>query len=175
MTEWGGKIPNLTVEELQDKLDETEEDGKAVKRLMAAIAYKQGKSPADIEEMFGISKKNVYLWLDRLEERELDDALYDEPKPGRPPKLTDDQFEELETVLHESPEDAGYEGIQVWTPKFAQHWLKTHFGVEYTLRHVRRLMDDAGLSWRTARPEHYEADPEEIAEFQQTFKKSDKD
>jgi len=53
MTEWGGKIPDLTVEELQSKLADTEDDGKAVKRLMAAIAYKQGQSPADIEETFG--------------------------------------------------------------------------------------------------------------------------
>jgi len=168
MTEWGGKIPNLTVEELQERLAETEDDGKAVKRLIAAIAYKQGQSPAEIEETFGISKKNVYLWLDRLEERDLDDALYDEPKPGRPPKLTDDQFDDLKATLNESPENAGYEGIQAWTPRFTQHWLKTHFDVKYTLRHVRRLMDDAGLSWRTARPEHSEADPEEIAEFQET-------
>jgi len=36
-------------------------------------------------------------------------------------------------------------------------------------------MNKMGLSWRTARPEHYEADPEEVAEFQETFKKSDKD
>lgn len=173
MTEWGGKIPEITIEELQAKLVETDDDGKAVKRLLAAIAYKQGQSPAEIEETFGISKKNVYLWLDRFEERGLNDALYDESKPGRPTKLSDDQFAELEAVLHDSPGAAGYEDIQAWTPKFVQHWLKTHFDVEYTLRHVRRLMDDIGLSWRTARPKHYEADPEEVAEFQETFKKSD--
>ena len=175
MTEWGGKIPDLTIAELQAKLADIEDDGKAVKRLIAAIAYKQGQSPAEIEETFGFSKKNVYLWLDRFEERKLDEALYDEPKPGRPPKLTDDQFAELEAVLNESPAKAGYEGIQAWTPKFVQHWLNNRFDVEYTLRHIRRLMDKAGLSWRTARPEHYEADPEEIADFQETFKKSNKD
>ena len=42
MTEWGGKIPDLTVEELQSKLAETDDDAKAVKRLMVAISYKQG-------------------------------------------------------------------------------------------------------------------------------------
>lgn len=172
MTEWGGKIPGLTVNELQAKLAETDDDGKAVKRLMAAIAYKQGQSPAEIEETFGISKKNVYEWLDRFEERSLDGALYDEPKPGRPSKLSDEQFDELEAVLDKSPEDAGYD-VQAWSPQFVQHWLKTNFEVEYTQRHVRRLMDDAGLSWRTARPEHYEADPEDIAEFQDTYKKSE--
>lgn len=173
MTQWGGKIPDISVEELQAKLAETDDDGKAVKRLIAAIAYKQGQSPAEIEATFGMSKKNVYLWLDRFEERGLDDALYDEPKPGRPSKLTDEQLDELDAGLHESPDDAGYDGVQVWTPRFVQHWLTARFDVEYTRRHVRRLMDDAGLSWRTARPEHYEADPEEIAEFQETYKKSE--
>lgn len=174
MTNWGEKIPDVSLEELQEKLREIDDDGKAVKRLFTAIAYKQGSSPAEIEETYGISRKNVYLWLDRIEERGLDDALYDESRPGRPSKLTKEQRTELEETLHESPEDAGYD-IQAWTPKFVQHWIKTHFDIEYTLRHVRRLMDEVGLSWRTARPEHYEADPEEIAEFQETFKKSDKD
>jgi transposase len=172
MTEWGGKIPDWTVEELQQELADTADDGKAVKRLMVAIAYKQGQSPADIEETFGISRKSIYQWLDRFEDRSLEEALYDESKPGRPSKLTDEQREELETTLQKSPEEAGYD-VQAWTPQFVQHWLKQHFDVEYTQRHVRRLMDEAGLSWRTARPKHYEADPEEVAEFQETFKKSD--
>lgn len=172
MTGWGEKIPDLTVDELQSKLADTEDDGKAVKRLMVAIAYKQGQSPADIQETFGISTKNVYQWLDRFEERELDEALHDEPKPGRPSKLSDEQLDELESVLDKSPEDVGYD-VQAWSPKFVQHWLKTRFDVEYTERHIRRLMHNAGLSWRKARPEHYEADPEEIAEFQDTYKKSD--
>lgn len=173
MTEWGGKIADITVEELQDKLAETEDDGKAVKRLMTAIAYKQGKSPADIEETYGISKKNVYMWLDRFESRGLDDALYDESKPGRPSKLSEEEFAELESVLQKSPDEAGYEDVQAWSPKFVQHWLKTHFDVEYTRRHIRRLMEEAGLSWRTARPKHYDVDPQEVAEFQETYKKSD--
>jgi len=173
MTEWGGKIAEITLEELQKKLAETDDDGKAVKRLMTAIAYKQGQSPAEIEETYGISKKNVYIWLDRFETRGLDDALYDESKPGRPSKLSGEEFTELEAVLQKSPDDAGYEDIQAWSPKFVQHWLKTHFDVEYTRRHIRRLMEEACLSCRTARPKHYEVDPEEVAEFQETYKKSD--
>jgi transposase len=168
MTEWGGKIPGITLEELQEKLAETEDDGKAVKRLMTAIAYKQGQSPAEIDETFGISRKNVYLWLDRFETRGLDDALYDEPKPGRPPQLTDDDVAELEAVLQESPDDAGYDDVHAWSPKFVQHWLETQLNVAYTRRHVRRLMADVGRSWRTARPKHYDVDPEEVAESHDT-------
>lgn len=149
MTGWGGKIPDVSVDALRTKLAETDDDGTAVKRLMTAIAYKRGQSPADIEETFGISRKTVYLWLDRFEERGLDDGLYDEPKPGRPPKLTHEQLQDLAAVLQEPPADAGYERIQVWTPALTRHWLQTRFDVEYTLRHVRRLMDDVGPSSTT--------------------------
>jgi len=169
MTEWGGKIGEITVVELQEKLAETDDDGKAVKRLMTAIAYKQGQSPAEIEETYGISKKNVYMWLDRFEKRGLDDALYDESKPGRPSKLSKEECAELEAVLQKSPDDVGYADIQAWSPKFVQHWLKTHVDVEYTRRHIRKLMKEGGLSWRTARHKHYDVDPEEVAEFQETY------
>jgi hypothetical protein len=33
------------------------------------------------------------------------------------------------------------------------------------------MMREAGLSWRTARPRHYDADPEEEAEYQETVEK----
>lgn len=34
-------------------------------------------------------------------------------------------------------------------------------------------MHEAGLSWRTARPRHHEADPEKEAEFQETLEKNE--
>jgi len=52
--------------------------------------------------------------------------------------------------------------------------VKEKFDVEYSLRHIRRLMDEAGLSWRTARPRHHEADPELQAEFEETVEKNDR-
>lgn len=168
MTKWGEKISDISLEELQRNLVETDDDGKAVKRLVAAIAYKHGQSPADIEERFGLSRNNVYAWLDRFEERGLDEALYDEPKPGRPPKLSDEEFDEFVAVVNESPEDAGYGNVEAWTPKLVQHWLKSRFDVEYTRRHIRRLMDETGLSWRTARPEHHDIDPGDVTELRQT-------
>lgn len=144
MTEWGAKIRDTSLEELREYLAE-EEDGKAVKRLVTAIAYKHGQSPAELEKMYDISRQNIYEWLDRIEDRGLPDALYDEPKPGRPSKLTEDQIEQFADTLQKPPGDAGYD-IDVWDPKRARHLLNEQFGVEYTRRHVRRLMTKAGLA-----------------------------
>lgn len=147
MTGWGEKIPNVTLAELKERLGRTDDDGKAVKRLFTAIAYKQGLSPAEIEETYGVSRKNVYLWLDRIEERGLEDALYDDPKPGRPPKLTDDERTRLAEFLEDSPTTAGFEA-DAWTPALVQRLIQSRFDVEYTRRHVRRLLDDMGIRWR---------------------------
>jgi len=72
--------------------------------------------------------------------------------------------------VNESPEGVGFDR-QAWFPWLVYHHLKSEYSVEYSLRHIRRLMREAGLTWRTARPEHYEGDPEQAAEFQETVKK----
>ena len=51
--------------------------------------------------------------------------------------------------------------------------MKTEYGVEYHENYAYELLREAGLSLRTARPQHYEADPEEKAEFQETVEKND--
>jgi transposase len=172
MTGWGEKIDEISVEELRSKLAEVDDDGKAVKRLVAAIAYKQGQSPADIEESFGFSKNNVYEWLDRFEERGLEDALYDESPPGRPSELSDEQRERFEDAVKNPPEDVGIDA-PAWSTALAQEYLREQFDLEFTRRHVRRLLHDAGLSWQTPRPQPPTADEEERAEFREDIKKTD--
>ncbi|WP_161618939.1 helix-turn-helix domain-containing protein [Haloarcula marismortui] len=46
------------------------------------------------------------------------------------------------------------------------------YGVEYHETYAYDLLKEAGLSLRTARPQHHEADPEEKAEFQETVEKN---
>lgn len=144
MVEWGGKIADVSVDELQARLAD-EDDGKAVKRLFTAIEYKHGLSPARIEAKYGISKDNVYTWLDRLEERGLDEAIHDDPKPGKEPVLSTEDQERLRAVLRESPSEVGYDA-RTWDAALLQRYIEDELGVEYSRRHVRRLMKQAELS-----------------------------
>lgn len=171
MTGWGDKIAGVSVEELKDHV-EVNKETKPIWRIVAAIEYKNGLSPAEFQDKYGISESNVYNWLDRFEERGVEAALHDDSPPGKEPRLTDEQWDQFVDDLHASPEEVGYE-YQTWFPLLAHHHLKTEFGVDYCLRHVRRLLDKAELSWRTARPRHYEADPQKEAEFQETVEKNE--
>ncbi|WP_346775062.1 winged helix-turn-helix domain-containing protein [Haloarcula argentinensis] len=82
--------------------------------------------------------------------------------------LVNDQFVE---ALHESPEEVGLDA-PAWSVPLARHYLAEEFDVEYCERHVRRLMSEAGLSWKTARPEYYKSDERAQEAWQEGFKKS---
>lgn len=164
-----GRLESVTFDELQEQLAKTGEK-KPTQRILAAIAYKQGDSKEALAERHGVCLKTIYNWLDRFREQPVEQAPYDAPRSGRPSKLSDEEKEKFFADLHESPEEFGY-NRQVWFPLLAYHHLREQFDVEYSLRHVYDLMHEAGLSWRTARPRHYEADPEKEEEFRETVQK----
>lgn len=163
------RLESVTFDELRRQLAKTSEK-KPAQRILTAIAYKQGDSKEALAERHDVCLKTIYNWLDRFREQPIEQAPYDASRSGRPPKLSDEQKEEFFDDLHQSPQEFGYDR-EAWFPLLAYHHLKDKYGVEYSLSHVYRLMHEAGLSWRTARPRHYEADPEEEAEFQETVQK----
>jgi len=169
MTTWGGKLDSVDEEQLRQQL-RTETDAKAVKRLTSALLYRQGKSPAEIEKLLGFPEQTVYDWLDTVAERNLT-ALGDLPRPGQPTRLTEDQWTELTATLAASPSEAGY-GEPAWTPALVRDYIAETFNVEYSLAHMYRMMKRAGLSYQTARPRHYKADPAEQRRWRREFKKS---
>ena len=166
-----GRLDHISNEELWELLDDIEEST-ATQRVLAAIAYKQGDSTSRLADRHTVSEQTIRNWLSRFEDRSLADAPYDEQRAGRPRKLTAEKQEQLFAELQASPQEVGFEK-QAWFPRLVYHHLQSEYDVEYSLRHIRRLMREAGLTWRTARPHHHEGDPEQAAEFQETVKKTD--
>ena len=142
MTRHGSKLSTLTAEEVTERLRE-ETDGKAIKRLVAAREYLAGRSPAQISAKFGWPEQTIYSWLDRFESDPLDDALYDESPPGRPSRLSEDEFETVAQAVSQSPELAGFTASE-WSTPLLQEYLREEFGYEFSQRHVRRLVNRAG-------------------------------
>ncbi|MFB6085820.1 MAG: IS630 family transposase [Halodesulfurarchaeum sp.] len=165
------KLENLSLEQLHDALDQVDEK-KPTQRLMLAISYKQGPSVPMIADWFDLRERLIYRWFNEMEEEPLMEAIYDDSRPGRPTKLTDEQREQFEEAFQKPPDEVGIDA-PAWTPKIARHYLKEEFGVEYTLRHVRRLLKEAGLSWQTPRPQPPTADEDEREEFREDLKKTD--
>ena len=165
-----GRLDDTTLEELYE-LREQVEGEKPRERVLVAIGRKQGDEIETLAARHGVVEKTIRNWLDRFVEQPIEQAPYDAPRPGGPSKLTAEQREHLEEVLQDSPTELGYDQ-QAWSPKLLLHYVAHEYDVEYSVRHARYLLTEAGLSWRTARPRNHEADPEEEAEFQATVEKN---
>lgn len=168
-------LENVSADELRELLDKLH-DPDAVKRVMAAIAYKEidEMSQNDAAELFGFSSGWASKWfnrLERLEDEPVEAVVSDDPRAGRPAQLTEADREEFEAVLQEPPTAVGIDS-PAWTVSLAQKYLQETYAVEYSRRHVRRLLEAAGLSWKTARPESDKADERAQKAFQEGFKKS---
>ena len=89
-------------------------------RSRIVLGAADGLSNLEIAERERVSRPTVTKWRNRFAERRLE-GLLDEPRPGRPRTITDEQVERIVTTTLES------------TPKDATHWstrsLAAHLGV----------------------------------------------
>lgn len=164
-----GRLTDISIDDLQEALGSVDQK-KPAQRLFAAIAYKNGVTQTELAEWFNVERKTIYNWLTRLEERDLESAPLDVDRPGRPRKLSDEQLAELDVILQHSPAEVGFDA-PAWTTELLQQFIRTRFDTVYSRPSCRRLMKEAGLSYRTPRQAAAEADPEEREGFERELKK----
>ncbi len=157
------RLDDVPVEDLEAAL-ENATGKRETKRLMVAIIYKRGPSAPMIAEWLDTREQTIYRWFDRLETEPIEQAVRDRHRPGRPPKLDDADRAKFRAAVQEPPTDVGYDH-PAWTTALAQQFLQNAFDVEYSRRHVQRLLKDAGLSCQTPGPKPPTAERDERTEF----------
>lgn len=104
-------------------------------RSKIVLAATEGGSNTEVAARLGVSRPTVRTWRSRFAERRLD-GLVDEPRPGRPRTVTDEQVECLVVQTLET------------TPADATHWstrsMATHLGMSQTT--VSRVWRAFGLA-----------------------------
>jgi transposase len=168
-------LNKVSIDDLRQVLAEVE-GKKPTQRIMAAINYLE-EDDATLEEVanrYGYTAGWLSRWLDRLErlaDEPFEEVVYDDSREGRPSELSEEEYDDLVEVLHDSPEEVGLDA-PAWSVPLARQYLTEEFDVEYSERHVRRLLSEAGLSWKTARPEFYKSDERAQEAWKEGFKKS---
>ena len=132
------KLADVDDAALREALDYAEH-AKAAKRLMVALSYLDGVSVSTMEERYDIPRSTLYYWLDRFETYSIPDAIEDEPRPGRPPKLDESERDSLRGDLADDPAAYGYDADE-WTPELARRHIERAYGITYSEGHVRRLL-----------------------------------
>lgn len=145
-----GRFDDISMDELQGLRENT--TGEIPReRVLAAIARTQGDDIERLAERHGVVEKTIRNWLDRFVERPIEEAPYDDPRPGAPGKLGEDERERLFEDFNTRPTVLGYDR-ETWTSSLARHHIDNRFDVEYSERHARYLMERAELSRRTRGP-----------------------
>lgn len=136
------RLKNVPTDALQSEL-ESRDEHRPVRRLLAAIIYKNGPSVPQIADWLDVREATVYAWFDRIEAADdLGEAVQDRPRSGRPPKLRSDDREALLSDLSSPPSALGLNAT-TWDVDLLREHLAREYGVEYSTRHVRRLLSGA--------------------------------
>jgi transposase len=115
-------------------------------RSRIVLASAEGGSNVEVGDRLGVARSTVRKWRNRFAEQRLD-GLLDDPRPGRPRTVTDDQVEAVITKTLES------------TPRNATHWSTRSMAAELGLSQsaVSRIWRAFGLqphrqeSWKLSK------------------------
>ena len=134
-------LENVSTDDLRTALNAVAEKTPAI-RLVSVIAYKNGVTQTELAEWFGVERKTIYNWLQRIEAGDdLVDAVADARRPGRPSKLSDEDQRQLAHDLEKPPDQQGSSAIE-WTPEVLRDHIESKFDERYSIPSCRRFLSE---------------------------------
>jgi transposase len=124
-------------------------DLRAVRRLSVLIMIGGRMALASILSVWNVSQQTVYNWLNDFLAYRWDGLEY-QKAPGRPPRLTKSQKQDLPKWIEDGPEASGYM-TGCWTSVLIQDLIYQKFHVLYTRFYVCELLRNLGFSFQKAR------------------------
>lgn len=129
-------MKHLSEEELAIRIRE-ESDDRIKERLCFIRDLYDGNSVSEASTKLGYSRTTGYNWLHAWNEQGVS-GLQPEFNGGAPPKLTTGEEERFKARLTDGDS---------WTPAEIHDLLRTEFDVDYSDRHLRRLLDSYGMQY----------------------------
>ena len=101
------------------------EEARFIHRLHGVLLFleKEDESCDSIGALFGNSPRTVSNWIKSVNPTGDIESLRSKKNPGRPPRLSDTQRQELKTVIQESPEKHGM-AINIWDGKSLSAYIE---------------------------------------------------
>ena len=130
-------------------------------RIQGLVLVSQGMGERRAAQVVGVGRRTLQEWIFKYRRGGLE-GLGKGPRPGRKPKLTKAQLEELDRIIDQGPESVGLD-TGVWTAPLAADLVKQLFGVRYHPDHMRRILRRLQLSVQLQKRVLSRADPEDQA------------
>jgi transposase len=135
-----------------------------VRRNIAANMLEQGYEPAAIAAAVGVAAQTVRKW-DRIRRAGGRVALRSRKPPGRKPRLTQPQKDQLCQLLLETPEQNGFAGKYLWTQQLIADLIQREFCVSYHHDRIGRILKRAGFTHQKPARRAKERDEKKIQQW----------
>ena len=133
------------------------------------IKLKQdGKKQQQISHLIGCSQASVSKWISKHKTGRTLETL---PRSGRPTKLNKPRLNKLRTKLIAEVKRANEKYCSLSTKQLG-NIIKNEMGLDYSLRHVERIMHKIGFSLIKPRSKHIKHDQKKVDKFRAEFKKN---
>jgi len=154
-----------TLTSLKEMLAKAERRGdlRAVKRINAIFAVIEGYPYVTIASILNVCEESIRLWFKAFLVCGLD-SLKAKKSPGRPPKLTKRQKAQLDEIISNGPEAAGYPG-GCWRSPMIQNLIYEKFAIFYSVNYIVQLLKNMGFSYQKARFVSDHKNPEKRKEW----------
>lgn len=119
-------------------------EGLEKRRMRAVRLFEQGERQAAVARRLQVSRTTAMRWAQALEE-EGREGLRAAGRAGRKPRLSPEQFEDVEVVLLEGPVASGY-ATAYWTLPRVAEVIERVTGERYHPGHVWRVLRKLGWS-----------------------------
>ena len=137
------------VRAVQKEIKESK-DCRYIQRLHGILLVAQGKTCPQVARLLGRQARTVQLWVHTFKEEGLS-GLKDKSRPGRPPRLTEEQMAQIDRVLRSTPEEYGLNAY-LWDGKTLSAFILKEFNVHLGVRQCQRVFHKLGFRYRKPRP-----------------------
>jgi transposase len=135
-------------------------------REFAIKAIRKGMHPEDVADLYDVGRSTVYNWRKEYLEKG-PDALIVKNAPGRTPKLTDSQLEQVRKwVVSNDPRRLQFDSA-MWTRQMVRDMIKREFGAGYTLQAIGEMLHRMGLSPQRPLLRAYQQNPELVRKWKE--------
>ena len=124
-------------------------DIRMVKRILTILAVADGIPYSVIAANLQVSEESIRLWVNALLLKGVG-GLKSKKVPGRPAKLTKTQRKQLDKLITEGPDKAGFPGA-CWRSPMIQALIFERFGVTYSVHYISQLLKNMGFSYQKAK------------------------
>ena len=133
-----------------------ERDGRVAARLIALANVLDGMSRETAARFAGMDRQTLRDWVIRFNAEGVD-GLRDQPRSGRPVRMTEGQQATLKAIVLRGP-DPERDGVSSWRIVDLCRISEERFGVVYRESGMLRLIKALDLSWQKIRPRPPKAD-----------------